>query len=301
MVVNVMGERPRQDHKEWLDHRHYRTYEIALGISRAVGSSADLRELESLALGIEAFLTPWQKETAVHRFARFIADGLFLEDAQGRYIRIYEHDGGTFRTRRYLPVDVAMRAYGIGSGEMFAVPEPHGRDVREGNVTRWEESEQVADACHEYTLDLQWTADYDYLLSQMADEVFHTIFPNRVLLSRIHEVLAIYVRGLDAEMFANEPGIAALFTRTGRLRRVAPPRWARRAVYFRDQGHCADCGADLTGLIDPLPAAQFDHIVPLARGGLNDVSNLQLLCQLCNGKKAADLIEPGTRLRRYYS
>jgi hypothetical protein len=295
-----MGERPRQHHKEWLDHRHYRTYEIAQGISRAVGPSADLRELEALALGIEAFLPPWQKETAVHRFGRFIADGMFLEDTQGRYIRVYEHDGGTVEARRYLPVDIAMRAYGIGSGDMFAVPEPHGRQVREGNVTRWEESGQVADACYGYTLDLQWTAAYDCLLAQMADEVFHTIFPNRMLLSRIHEVLAVYVRGEDGEVLADEPDLARLFTTRGHLKRVAPPRWARRAVYFRDQGHCAACGADLTGLIDPLPAAQFDHIVPLAQGGLNDVSNLQLLCQPCNGKKAADLIEPGTRLRRYY-
>src|SRR5260370_3673092 len=95
-----MGQRPRQDHKEWLDHRHHRTYEIALGITRAVGSSGDLRELESLALGIEAFLPPWQKETAVHRFARFIADDMFLEDTQGRSIQVYVHGSGTVRTRR---------------------------------------------------------------------------------------------------------------------------------------------------------------------------------------------------------
>jgi hypothetical protein len=190
-----MGRWPHQDHKQWLDHRHYRTYEIALGITRAVGPSGDPRDLESLALGITAFLPPWQKETAVHRFARFITDDMFLEDTQGRYIEVYEHDSGTKRTRRYLPVDIAMRSYGIGSGEVFTVPERRGREVREGNVIRWEESGQVADACYDYTLDLQLSADYDRLLVQMADEVFHTIFPNRALLSRIHEVLAIYVRG----------------------------------------------------------------------------------------------------------
>jgi hypothetical protein len=34
--------------KLWLDHRHYRTYEIALGITRS-RASADLRDLELCA------------------------------------------------------------------------------------------------------------------------------------------------------------------------------------------------------------------------------------------------------------
>jgi hypothetical protein len=91
-----------------------------------------------------------------------------------------------------------MRSCGIGSGDVFTDPERHGREVREGNVIRWEESAQVADACYDNTLGLQLSADYDRLLAQMADEVLHTIFPNRVLLSRIHEVLVLYVRDHDA-------------------------------------------------------------------------------------------------------
>lgn len=296
-----MSPREDQDRKRWLDHRHYRTYEIAIGISRAVGPSADLRDLESLKDGIADFLPPWQKETAVHKFARFVADDMFLKDTDGRYVEAYECGSGTNRTRRYLPVDVAMRGYGIGSGEMFEIPERHGREVHEGNIVRWEDS-RVADACYAYTLDLQSTADYDDLLAQIADEVFHTIFPNRVLLTRLHEILSGYVRDQDPEWFAEEePAIAKLLlAKGGRLKRVAPPRWARRAVFFREQGHCAACGADLTGLLDPLPAAQFDHIVPLSMGGLNDVSNLQLLCQPCNREKSAEPIQPSAHLRRYY-
>jgi 5-methylcytosine-specific restriction endonuclease McrA len=30
---------------------------------------------------------------------------------------------------------------------------------------------------------------------------------------------------------------------------------------------------------------EFDHIVPLADGGLNDVTNMQLLCRECNRRK----------------
>lgn len=217
--------------------------------------SADLRDLESLTVGISDFLPPWQKETAVHGFARFIADRMFLQDAQGRYVRIDEVDGWTSRSRRYPPVDIAMRAYGIGSGEMFAVPEPHGREVREGNIIRWAESNQVADSCIGYTLDLRLASDYDHLLSHRADEVFHTIFPNRVLLSRIHKVLSIYVRSEDADTFDDEPDIAALFTRTGHLKRIPPPRWARRGAGHREQGHCGTAASTSRASSTRLPAA----------------------------------------------
>lgn len=123
--------------------------------------------------------------------------------------------------------------------------------MREGNVTRWVESTKVADACYDYTVDLQWTAVYDNLLGQLSDEVFRTISPNRTLLSRLHEVLAIYVRQHGPELVADHPELARLFDREGRLKRVPPPRWARRAAFFRDQGHCAICGTNLAEFFDP--------------------------------------------------
>ena len=105
-----MSPREDQDRKRWLDHRHYRTYEIAIGISRAVGPSADLRDLESLKDGIADFLPPWQKETAVHKFARFVADDMFLKDTDGRYVEAYECGSGTEQDLTpHPPVDVAMR------------------------------------------------------------------------------------------------------------------------------------------------------------------------------------------------
>ena len=99
-------------------------------------------------------------------------------------------------------------------------------------------------------------------------------------------------------MSADEPGIAGLSP--GRVISGAPRlRWARRRV-LRNQGHCVVCGADRSGLINPLPAAQFDHRHwPWATSTTYPTS--KLLCQPCNGKKAADLTKPGTRLRRYFS
>jgi 5-methylcytosine-specific restriction endonuclease McrA len=266
-----------------------------------VGPSGDFRDLEFLTEEIIDFLKPWQRESAVHKFAKVIADEMFINDTSGPYVESDElRSDGTIQVRRYLPVDVAMSSYRIGNGEMFRVPDRDATEVRDDNKVKWVESTKVADACYDYFLELKLTEDYDRLLVQIGEEVFHTIFPNRRLLARLNEVLAVYASEHGPDSLADLPEVARLFSGKGRLKRVTPRPWVRRAVFFRDRGYCALCGADLSGLLDSLPARHFDHIVPLALGGLNDISNLQLLCQPCNSWKSGDLVQAGTKYRRYY-
>ncbi len=56
------------------------------------------------------------------------------------------------------------------------------------------------------------------------------------------------------------------------------PRDVRQRVWQRYGGRCADCSAD--------QYLEFDHIVPVARGGSSSESNVQLLCRRCNLKKS---------------
>ena len=64
----------------------------------------------------------------------------------------------------------------------------------------------------------------------------------------------------------------------------------RRAVFARDGGRCAYCGAN---------AASIDHVVPRSRGGRHTWDNVVAACHRCNRVKAdktpADL---GWRLRQ---
>ena len=56
------------------------------------------------------------------------------------------------------------------------------------------------------------------------------------------------------------------------------PSDVRKAVYQRDGGRCVNCGG--TGV-------EYDHVIPVSKGGGNSVNNIQLLCQECIGGKAA--------------
>ncbi len=58
-------------------------------------------------------------------------------------------------------------------------------------------------------------------------------------------------------------------------RRISPPM--RQEVLKRDGYRCVECGS--TSYLE------FDHIIPLARGGATSVKNLQVLCRQCNRKK----------------
>jgi hypothetical protein len=64
-------------------------------------------------------------------------------------------------------------------------------------------------------------------------------------------------------------------------RRDPIPESVRHEVWRRDGGQCVDCGSR-----DRL---EFDHIIPLSKGGSNTARNIELRCQDCNRKKGASI------------
>jgi hypothetical protein len=64
-------------------------------------------------------------------------------------------------------------------------------------------------------------------------------------------------------------------------RRERIPDSVRLFVWQRDQGKCVKCGG--------AEKLEFDHIIPIAKGGSNTERNIQLLCEQCNRAKGVTI------------
>ncbi|MEA2444237.1 MAG: 5-methylcytosine-specific restriction enzyme [Thermoleophilales bacterium] len=73
-------------------------------------------------------------------------------------------------------------------------------------------------------------------------------------------------------------GSARPVAATGPGREPIPER-VRHEVWRRDRGSCVDCGS--RGRLE------FDHIIPVSRGGSNTTRNIELRCEPCNRRKGA--------------
>jgi hypothetical protein len=134
---------------------------------------------------------------------------------------------------------------------------------------------------YEYLEFLQQDELITDLCEAIAKQVFHVLFSNRGTMSAFGHMVDFHV--LDtASSFMPEA-----FNQSGHLVRSSCPMWAKSAVFHRDKGRCVLCQTDLTRLFSQKAETHYDHIIPLARGGMNCVTNLQLTCSTCNLAKGA--------------
>lgn len=119
--------------------------------------------------------------------------------------------------------------------------------------------------------------NFALLAEKLCDDVFYILFSNRILLQQFNLVISREFekfKFLKTELSAN-----------GKIKRIGIPNWVKKAVYHRDKGRCVMCTTDLSGVINKLEPQNFDHIVPLDLFGVNDPTNIQLLCKRCNSQK----------------
>ncbi|MEV4457356.1 HNH endonuclease [Microbispora sp. NPDC049633] len=300
--------------KELLEGRYYRTYLLANLIDQiAANPFAYLNDLEAIFAdeGIYPFLASFQKHSALHRFAgsvlwQYYYDRVTLVESA---IQQFPNMSLADEVMWVLPVEAACEAYEIEHPTFIEFRKETNlseltpamlRHFRSCDDHRCGECGRLSDEYGDYWDELNLRGYVDELLDRISEEVFFVMFGNRSFLANLHKLLAGYVQ--DAA-YSEEPEIQKLFTHTkagSRLRRTQIPVWAKRAVEFRDRGRCVYCQRQLGTLHTPINHANFDHIIPLAKGGLNDVTNLQLLCDDCNNEKRHKGLEPGRLYERWY-
>jgi HNH endonuclease len=194
----------------------------------------------------------------------------FFENDMDEYDRAVFKSGNLNRKpRQSLYVELPLREYGFEDSlfKDFVVDKTH---VHYSDVEAYRD-------------DLILTGTLEELYDKIAKEVFYLMFNNREALLKFNYIVAEHMTVDIREI--EDIKIQKLFNKNGYLKRVRIPEWCTKAVFFRDRGKCCLCTRNLSGTLSINTGKQYDHIVPLAKGGLNDVSNIQLLCSVCNNKK----------------
>jgi len=274
-------------HPAPLSFRFFETYYYANIIDRILlDTGSYIRRVHEWHEGRapSLFLPPFQKFSVLHDFVGFVIQDLVYEQVSVDTLAVMATDESAA-----LWVETALKYHGLEGPSFRQWLLEAGKSL----------SDATEDDLHDYHLELQLAGPMEALVDQLTEEVFYLLFGNRQLLARLHYYIAGIVSRLDLDDLEIE--LEGLLLKDGVPRRASPPEWAKRAVFFRDRGRCTSCDSDLSGLVGISDAEHYDHIVPLAEGGINDVTNLQLLCRVCNQRKGRRAIPTPTRYQPWYS
>jgi|JI10StandDraft_1071094.scaffolds.fasta_scaffold113443_1 hypothetical protein len=284
-----------------VEHRYFGTYYFADIVSDILDDPFDfLRNLEEY-YGDGKYLhwvRPFPRYSALHGFIEHILDDLLQEQATVEKLASRQEQFQKFASipsaltdlrPQVLFIERALQHYAMRHTSFIELLESNGHSFVDAT------GEDLVD----YMTMLSEEGRYDELLERLVGEVFFLLFQNRRSLKVFNEMLAGQVAATDTLDESNE--ITQYFARPRVLRRVTIPTWAKRAVFFRDRGMCTTCGTDLSGVLNISNKRNYDHMVPLAKGGLNDVTNLQLLCESCNSSKSHRVVAASDLYEAWYS
>ncbi|QDV68014.1 HNH endonuclease [Rosistilla carotiformis] len=270
--------------RQYIEAKYFETYYFANVIRNILhDQSAYIRNLNDF-YGDERylnFLEPFPKHSAFHSFIEFIVESVFFEDLRNIDLaelrneeKRFECMPETMRPNNHaLPVNRALNYHAIDHRSFD--------EWLSDNSTSFDDAN--TDDVYEYFQNLQREGAIGNLLERVVAELFFILFSNRGLMRLFNAMMAREIASLTLHEIPDESRDA--FKRDGVFARRHIPTWVQKAVFFRDRGQCVLCKADISGLVCIVNSKNFDHIVPLSHGGLNDVSNIQLLCASCNNDK----------------
>lgn len=261
--------------QKFIEMKYFETYYYANIVHHIVYDPYPyIRDVASWYDGNEAsvFLPPFPKWSRLHGLILHIVETIAHEEINDMSI-----DGIVNNSSFEVWVDQALKFYGLES--------PGFRNWLKKKCIDIENLDE--DNLMDYHNELFLSGHLEDLFGKIANEVFSLLFLNRRLLARFNSYVSMIVHNIDFDSVPTE--LRIYLDKNCRVKRVAIPEWVKRAVFFRDRGMCASCNKDLSGIVLSQPNRHYDHIIALANGGINDVTNIQLLCSKCNldkGKKS---------------
>lgn len=175
-----------------------------------------------------------------------------------------QHFGSAARSAGDLACDIFDVARHIGQGQ--GTPQFFPFEVRQDHDLDAVARDFIERDLGPKSIREQLQAEYE-----RKDRFWRTLFPR-------FEQLRSYYDGCQARLLGGESSVDVLVRpRTEAVPEREPSEEEKEQVKRRDNHRCLACGAT--------KRLQVDHIVSVYTGGSNDLSNLQTLCKVCNGKK----------------
>ncbi len=267
----------------FVEIRYFETYYFATVVQNLIRRSSDyIRSLDEFFGDAAALrlIEPFQRFTPLHQFIEWALGQLFDEDAAEVAREPRDRRGD----RRKLLVEQVLDFHGRPYESAFEL-DPAGASS----------APAIGDQVEEFFL----SEDFAWALSQCVEEVFYLLFSNRAFLREFNGFAASCVNALEnPSLWGGDHD--DLFKKPGVLNRAHVPGWASRAVMYRDHGTCVACLRDVSGLLSLESRMHLDHIVPLSWGGMNCVTNLQVLCSECNLKKSDVHSDTSSQYQRWF-
>ena len=217
------------------EFRFQRVYDLAALVEHYVGSPDSFMELEwDDPRTIECLFRP-RRISLLHRYV------FAMVTIDHRYE--YRKNPDLFGESEIADIEKMLEAYEIEflPFKEFSLTERDSNDGEDDPFYKWFRSQEDR---------------FEELWERMTYEVFHLLYANRSFLLAFNRSLGAFLRRGSVALDSRK------LRKRGRIKRARLPKWAARAVFYRDQGRCVLCETDLTGLLATDFLAHIDHIVP---------------------------------------